>query len=78
MWCEDLSDREGRPDRAFVQENQNQQPEQTSLLSPFLTGIIQLACEVALSPVVLCGERGPLEAGSFQHPQWYMVGLPSS
>ena len=26
MWCEDHSDREGRPDKAFVQENQNLRP----------------------------------------------------
>lgn len=30
MWCEDHSDQEGLPDKAFVQENQNQRPEQTS------------------------------------------------
>lgn len=38
---------------------------------------IHSACEVPLSPAVLCGERGWLEAGSFQRPLWSSVGLPS-
>lgn len=88
IWCDHYSHQEGRPDKAFVLENQNSR----SRTSSILTGIIQLACEVPLSQVVLCGERGRLEAGSEQgapssahsgcrqllHPQWCSGLLPSS